>query len=283
VIFPRPAVSIFASPDGSCVVAAFNHEGAGTLRAYHWSNFGSSEGIPLDIGTLPLNSAVLSSMVTRSNVHFVGLDLPRHECRSVALLITRKNTEFSFQEMKNSLKSVPMRTLTTAHNCLIDCHAEVWTRFPVVPAIRRKAVKTSSGLQPRALVLASNAESDCFQTYWNNLIATFERNTHKPTEQELASIRVLAASHQSWRSEIEGIVSDFLAGEWLVDILCLIPIHLAVARDNSFVPLKDGVLSANLGQALLGASISQIVDAISIGWYESIFSSYMSSKVFTRF
>ena len=74
-------------------------------------------------------------------------------------------------------------------------------------------------------------------------------------------------------------VSHFKAGEWLVDMLCLIPIHLAVARDNRFVPFKDGVWSLELERSLLGATIEQVIDSLSFGWYESIFQSYMSKKV----
>ena len=45
------------------------------------------------------------------------------------------------------------------------------------------------------------------------------------------------------------------------------------------MPLKDGVSSAEHEHSLLGAEVSQIVDAISLGWYESIFQSYMAQKV----
>lgn len=46
-----------------------------------------------------------------------------------------------------------------------------------------------------------------------------------------------------------------------------------------FLPLKDGVSSAEHENSLLGADVSQIVDAISLGWYESVFQSYMAQKV----
>jgi len=39
------------------------------------------------------------------------------------------------------------------------------------------------------------------------------------------------------------------------------------------------VKSAEHEHALLGADVNQIVDAISLGWYESIFQSYMAQKV----
>ena len=58
-----------------------------------------------------------------------------------------------------------------------------------------------------------------------------------------------------------------------------IPIHIAITRDNMFLPLKDGISSAEHDHLLLGAEVSQIVDTLSLGWYESIFQSYMAQKV----
>ena len=46
-----------------------------------------------------------------------------------------------------------------------------------------------------------------------------------------------------------------------------------------FLPFKDGVSSAAYEHSLLGAEVTQIVDALSLGWYESIFQSYMAQKV----
>jgi hypothetical protein len=65
----------------------------------------------------------------------------------------------------------------------------------------------------------------------------------------------------------------------LADLLCLIPIHIAITQENRFVPLKDGVVSAQLEKSLLGAEVNKIVDSLSLGWYESIFQSYWASKV----
>jgi len=74
-------------------------------------------------------------------------------------------------------------------------------------------------------------------------------------------------------------VSRYLVGEWLVDLLCLIPIHIAVCRENRFVPLADGVFSSDLERSLLGAKVTEIVDKLSFGWYESIFQSYLATMV----
>ena len=95
----------------------------------------------------------------------------------------------------------------------------------------------------------------------------------------------IVVSEMAYRTLLKSKEQDlslFKAGEWLVDTLCLIPIHLAVARDNRFIPLKDGVWSPDQERALLGATVDQVIDNLSFGWYESIFQSYMASKVCIR-
>ncbi|KAF8119658.1 hypothetical protein EV363DRAFT_1495120 [Boletus edulis] len=51
------------------------------------------------------------------------------------------------------------------------------------------------------------------------------------------------------------------------------------AKNNRFVPLKDGAYSPDLERSLLGADVNRIVDSLSFGWYESLFQSYMASRV----
>jgi hypothetical protein len=277
VSFPRPPEVIFASPEGSCLFAAMIIDGQAVLFAYHWASFGASKGISLALGDFPLSSTSLTSFVTRPNAYFICMDRRYHRLRSVALDITRKSTEFSFKE-KNQKGTWANSGKLTAHNSLIDCHVDIWTRFPVVPEVKRITIRSAADLQPRALVLAFDGNQSYFNSYWKDMIATFERNTQKPTHKELSSIRAQAITFSQFTSNLGFEVSKFLAGEWLVDLLCLIPIHIAVTRDNHFVPLKDGVLSADYDRALLGATVEQIVDNITFGWYESIFNSYMVSK-----
>ncbi len=115
------------------------------------------------------------------------------------------------------------------------------------------------------------------------MIHSFRKTSRKPTDDVLKGIAVSAWTFTSFArtylSGSEWTVSRFRAGEWLANLLCLIPIHIAVAQENRFVPLKDGVMSAQLETTLLGAEVNRIVDSLSIGWYESIFQSYWASKV----
>jgi hypothetical protein len=268
-----------SSPDGSCFFSVTKSEDHSILRAYHWSNFGATNGIVVDLVDLPIGDCAVTSFLQVST-HFVTLIPENREMRSVSLSITRKVTEFSFQQKGAAHSSRDNENADrTAHNCLIDCHADVWTRFPVVPAVRRRAITTSTGVQPKALFFVTDRNHQLFSPYWEDLIFQFERRTRKPTEKELSGIHACALNDVEMSTHLPDAVSTLRAGEWLVDILCLIPIHIAIARDNRFVPLKDGVFSADTERSLLGARVEAIIDSISFGWYESIFRSYMSNKV----
>ena len=289
--FSRPASlqlshiprAIYSSPDGSCVLAVQEEDGQSTVTAYHWSTFASTNGISVTLPDFPvdLNAALLTSIIDRNNVHLIGLDLESRSCRSVILGITRKATEFSFQERRS--KAPSGHGNHTVHNCLIDCHADVWTRFPVVPAVKRHTTTSSSERQQKTLVFVSDGDGRPVSPHFSDLIHTFERASRKPTGDELRGISVSACTFpsfvQQFLSSPDWAVSRFRAGEWLADLLCLIPIHIAITYENRFVPLKDGVVSPRLEKSLLGAEVNKIVDSLSLGWYESIFQSYWASKV----
>jgi len=242
--------------------------------------FGSTEGIALDVPEFPLDGAVLTSMVSRGRVFFLGLDINTQTVKSVAIDITKKVTELMFKE-KGS-KDGP-NTRLTQHNCLLDCHAEVWTRFPVLPAVKRRTITSLSDRRQKTLTFITGNHARPFVSYFSNLVQTFEKTMRKPTGDELSGIKVSAAQFRPfWDKVLSGLdwkVSRYRVGEWLVDLLCLIPIHIAVCRGNRFVPLANGVLSAELERSLLGAEVNQIVDKLSFGWYESIFQSYLALKV----
>ena len=280
---PQVPRAIYSAPNGSCFLVVQDEHGQRTMTAYHWSTFGSTGGIPVTLPDFPvdLDVAVLTSIVNRNNIHLVGLDLGSRSCRSVVLDITRKATEFTFQERLS--KGSSRYRKQTAHNCLIDCHKYVWTRFPVVTPVKRQTITSSSQRQQKTLVFVTDDHRRPFSSHFSDMILSFERSSRKPTGDELKSIKVSArpfpAFTQEFISGLDWPVSRFRAGEWLADLLCLIPIHIAITHENRFVPLKDGVVSPELEKSLLGAEVNQIVDSLTLGWYESIFQSYWASKV----
>ena len=287
--------SVSSTPDGACLLVTQAKGSDLAVTAYHWSTFGSTEGIPLDLAPLTAKSgAIVTSLISRTAVHIIALDFEAHVCRSHALNITCKATEFIFRE-KGALSSSARhrgRGDATTRNSLIECHAEVWTRFPVLSAVQRETISSSTLRSARTLKFVTYRDYQRYAPYFTDMIFKFEEATKKPTGDILKSIRVSAVPFAVFAAELcgdwEGLestrnhawdVSSYRAGEWLVEILCLIPIHLALAKDNRFVPLKDGVYSPDLERSLLGADVNCIVDSLSFGWYESLFQSYMASKV----
>ena len=221
-------------------------------------------------------------MVSRGRVFLLALDIDAHCVNSVAIDITRKTTEVVFEE-KGNRNAPKSGTQHTQHNTLIDCHKEVWTRFPVLPAVKRRTITSLSERRKKSLTFITENSAQPFATYFSELVQEFVRATRKPTGDELHGITVSSTDFESLLDQtifnLKWDVSQFRVGEWLVDLLCLIPIHIAVCRENRFVPLANGVISAELERTLLGADVNQIVDHLSFGWYESIFQSYMTSKV----
>ena len=279
--------AVYSSPDGACAFVVQENEGVSTVTAYHWTTFASTDGIAIPLPNFPvdLSGALLTSIVNRNNIHLIGLDVTSQTCRSVVLDITYKATEFTFQEERSRVQTE--RGKETAHNCLIDCHSDVWTRFPVVAAVKRRTITSSSERERRRLTFVTEHDQRPFAFYFAEMVRNFTKTSRKPTGDVLKSIIVSARTFPSFArgflTNPEWPVSRFRAGEWLADLLCLIPIHIAVTLDNRFVPLKDGILSAQLETSLLGAEVNRIVDSLSLGWYESIFQSYWAAKVSPRF
>ena len=218
----------------------------------------------------------------RRSIHLLGLDSENSHCRSFVLDITRKVTEFMFKE-KGTRNSPRGNSGDISRNCFIDCHVDVWTQFPVVPAVQRQTISIDSERHPKVLHFVTGVHHQRFRPYFRDMIETFERTTRKPTGDELSGILITTTTFDEFVTAVASCTnqgtSRFRAGEWLVEFLCLIPIHIAITKENRFLPLRDGVSSAELEKSLLGAEVGHIVDSLSFGWYESIFQSYMASKV----
>ncbi|KAF8967726.1 hypothetical protein BDZ97DRAFT_507114 [Flammula alnicola] len=279
--FQQPPEVILPSPDGACFLALFDDGNNMIIRAYHWTTFGSNDGILVDADIPSGDRLSLTSFVNRANVHLIILDSDLRRCRSVVFDITKKTTEFMFQE-KLANNAGRQSDMATVHNCLVDCHLDVWTRFPVLPAVQRHTKISSPNRCQKRILFVTNDNHHLFPSLFAKMIKTFEQKTRKPTGTELRTILVQALTFVTLKEDfllqIPQLVSQFRTGEWIVDLLCLIPIHIAVTRENRFIPLKDGVSSAEYEKSLLGAEVSNVVDSISFGWYESILQSYMATK-----
>ncbi len=233
---------------------------------------------------------VVSFVGRAENPHAILLDYSARICSSVSLHIASKTSEFDFRAGGNRSDSVEKNTV---HNSLIDCHSDVWTRYPVQAAICRETAPGTNHC-PRSITFISPNSPDDLSEYFKSLVRDFEQKSRKPTTQ-LAKINTAVQSSFDPTSP-NLLVSQFKAGDWLVGLFCLIPIHIAVTGQNRFIPLRDGVISQEFEQSLLGADVGRIAEAyvswlelciqvlihqtrLSLGWYESIFASYLARKV----
>ena len=275
--------SVHSTPDGSCLLVTYGSGSERTVTAYHWASFGSTDGIILNLPHLPVDEPfVVTSLLPRTAVHLLNVDFSNHCLQSYALDITQRTTEFTFREKLD--RNHKWAKKTTVHNALIDCHSEVWIRFPVLAAVRRETISSASLRNDKSLTFVTDRDFDKFAPYFSRMIHNFERTSKKPTGGMLKSVKVFANAFSAFVQELVGgtkqwNASQYRAGEWIVDLLCLIPIHIAVTKENRFIPLQDGIYSPEWEKSLLGAEVNRIVDNISFGWYESLFQSYMSTKV----
>ncbi|EUC60520.1 cytochrome P450 family protein, putative [Rhizoctonia solani AG-3 Rhs1AP] len=247
----RPIIDAFSAPDGSCLFVIVPGEGTHLHRllAFHWASFGSNKKGIDSTGLRPRDGYRIATRFDgRGRVHVVSFDAASKAITSVVLQITQKPDRLPFGGV---------------------------TRFPVVPAVARNTL-TVVERRPRQLIFASPVGLECMKDYFTRMISTFEATTRKPTGETLATIEVKSTSDVG--RDIVAETSEFKLGSFIVELLCLIPLHLAVARKNRFIPLKDGVWDPEYERSLLGADVPAIVDALSLGWYESLLQSYMATK-----
>jgi len=251
--------SVHTVPDGAAFLALEpRSDEPPRLLCYHLASFGSVAAIPIQLPEeLQLSADLVVSCVGQTeNPHAIFLDQSAQVCSSTSLRITCKTSEFDFRAGGVRSDSVEKPTV---HNSLIDCHSDVWTRYPVQAAIRRETAPGTNHY-PRSITFISPNSPDDLSKHFKALIREFEQKTRKPTRRQLANISVAV---QPFFDPVSPNIptSQFKAGDWLVGLFCLIPIHIAVAGQNRFIPLRDGVISQEFEQSLLGADVGRIAEA----------------------
>jgi hypothetical protein len=85
-------------------------------------------------------------------------------------------------------------------------------------------------------------------------INTFLQTSNKPASQKLLTLSV--SSSASLEPHVE--VSEFLLGDWLVGLFCLIPIQVAIVGADRFIPMKDGFRSREFEDKILGVELETV-------------------------
>jgi len=223
VALDKPPTSVHSTPDGACLLFSFMAGPKLVLKAYHWATFGSTDGIAIicpDTFTEPL---AMTSMVNRESVHIMSINTSNKACYSLALDITKKITDFTFREHDGVWPSMG-NSANTLHNCLIDCHEDVWTRFPVIAPIQHQTILSSHRCCPPMLgfVMDGKEYHPHVGPHFLEMKRRFHQRTHKPLSNGLKNMEVTAQCFDQFLHSLDWDRSVFCAGEWLVNIICLV-------------------------------------------------------------
>ncbi|CAG8514358.1 11433_t:CDS:10, partial [Scutellospora calospora] len=168
----------------------------------------------------------------------------------------------------------------TKVNGLLDVYSMVFTKYAITNPFSKKdeLLKLTIVLELSSKLNIDNYKTK-FQTYFRKLFKKYKKETKKPMGH-LEKFGVNCIIFESF----DNLVSEFTEhkfGDWIIDFFCLIPIQIAVAHDNEFIPIRDGFLEKaeqNVFDDGFGL-IGNISKAISFGWYESIFEYYADLEV----
>lgn len=277
VAFPILPKAIFATPDSSSLLTLHGGAEEHRLGVHHWASLGG-DGIVLELPELSMDSAVIASMGKGSKVFFITLDQTNNTCQSFILDITSKHSEFQLSNRDRSESPRPASAHSTIHNSLIDCHADIWARFPILHHFR-KSDKGTSIRQRRSIQFVSSYYTNMFQPHFAHLVKNFKRMSKKPVGTVLASVTVSGTTYGYFIKQVLHGISTYKVGAWLTGLIGLVPVRIAAIQNDDLVPLKDGGLSHIAEGGSYGCAVNEIVDSLSFGWYESIFKSYMATKV----
>ncbi|KAL5639869.1 hypothetical protein ACGC1H_006444 [Rhizoctonia solani] len=159
-------------------------------------------------------------------------------------------------------------------NSLLDCHLDVWGRYPIVapegmtlPPINRK---------PKELMLVSRGPLTKAQSYFYGLISKLV--APKISEASLLSLEVLDSAEDELHCHPRSSkVSQFNLGAYIQELLCLVPLHLMVAKENQFYFMHGGIWSPSHAIPSDG-DMAHITDMLSLGWYEPLIQFHSPSK-----
>ncbi|GBC07437.1 hypothetical protein RclHR1_07470002 [Rhizophagus clarus] len=174
----------------------------------------------------------------------------------------------------------------TKLNGLIDAYKLMFDKYPVENCIDPVQNRPLS----LKIVLDVNYDIEKYDEKFEEYIAEIFENLKRSTKKPASILKKFTTSVITFQElDIEDMKfqkkfsSEYELGEWVIQLCCLIPIQIAVAKNNLFQPLKDGLSSNEIDQVELddgyGHHVDSITKNISFGWYEGIFKHFGDKKV----
>ncbi|KAK4689286.1 hypothetical protein P7C73_g826, partial [Tremellales sp. Uapishka_1] len=277
VLEALPEGSLLATPEGYCFLyrskVRDDHQ---TLLGYHTS-FGT-ESSQIDLDLQQVDDFCFLTIHSTDHVYLVHMSAENAGITIQRLVVA--NSAASSQLHATAGPRLANEKKRSHHDDpLLGSFYDLWDRYPVVAAIERDNL--SSRREARSVTLVGEEHlgdiSATFNALWKRMIASFKLDTCKPTRNVLENIVTRTGTLQSFH--LVQTISEFKFGEWLVEMFCLIPLHLAVAKDNKFIPYRNGRDDVEWEKRLLGQNVATIASTITLGWYEAILSGYLVNRV----
>ncbi|CAE6445143.1 unnamed protein product [Rhizoctonia solani] len=159
-------------------------------------------------------------------------------------------------------------------NSLLDCHLDVWSRYPIVAP--EGMTLPSRNREPKELMLVSPVPLTKAQSYFSGLMSKLV--APKLSEASLLSLAVLDSAEDELHCHPgSSKVSQFSLGAYIQELLCLVPLHLMVTKGSQLYFMYGGVWSPSHAMPSDG-DIAHITDTLSLGWYEPLIRFHSPSK-----
>ncbi|GES77125.1 hypothetical protein GLOIN_2v1781565 [Rhizophagus clarus] len=294
--FPSNLMNVLSSSDGSYIMAItkeilqhkpdvdsiistdiekqhdYNSDIKEINRAYVYYHKNFSDLVRKVID-LPLNfkssEFLQMSCVNSGQTHLISLDLQNGCLNSLLVKITPE-------------KSYMRKKL----NDLINVYKSMFEKYPI-----NTCINPIQNCPLSLKIVLDISDDDNIEEYtekFEKYISLMFKNLKDSTKKPASILKKFSTSVITFQEcDVENanfqkkFLSEYQLGEWIIQLCYLIPIQIAVVRNNLFQSLKDGLsLNENyLSELKGGQHVDIMAKSISLGWYEGIFKHFGNKKV----
>ncbi|CAI2180537.1 19077_t:CDS:10, partial [Funneliformis geosporum] len=170
----------------------------------------------------------------------------------------------------------------TKLNGLIDAYKLMFEKYPVDSCVYPEQNRPLNLKIVLDIVNSDKIDEyeEKFEEYISEIFKDLKNSTKKPTtvlkkfSTSVITFEELDIKNVKFQKKNS---SEYELGDWIIQLCCLIPIQIAITRNNLFQPLRNG-LSSNFEFDGYG-HVNNIAENISFGWYEGIFKHFGDKKV----